>query len=299
MRARPVRRLRRDYSGKRFETKTTRREGGGRRRRVLWTALVLSALAGWTWFLGFSGSFRVDEIDVRGNERVQDWEIRETARELMAERRWGLVPKSGILFLPEDELRERLQERFAFAEVGVLKDPPRRLEIAVKERISTIFLQMPDGSQAVLDLEGVVIRTLLPSEAIDIARYHGPKPPGQDEQDPIEGLSILFSDRNAALAVRERAVDPRVVAAVIEAENAVLERLGGLSVSSIRVDGLNTKTLRVVTSEGWSVYLDAEQPLEDQLDRAAAVLRASVGADRARLDYIDARFGEKMFFKLR
>ena len=66
-----------------------------------------------------------------------------------------------------------------------------------------------------------------------------------------------------------------------------------------RIDGKDAQTIRLRTSEGWSIYLDAAQDLRGQLLNAEVVLRTKVGAQRPQLDYIDVRFGEKVFFKLR
>lgn len=294
-------RTKRDYSRKRFRNplgdRTRPRISLPWKRTLLPLAVVVAA-GGWIWFIAFSNAFRIADIRIEGNDRIQDWEIRDAMDDLMAERWWFVIPKRSLILLPEKEIREHLLNRFVLDEVAVLKDPPQTLQLTVTERVSSIFMIMPDGSQAMLDLAGAVVRTYRPDEALEIARGYGPTL--QEQVNPAEGLPVLFDDRNADLDIRDETVGPDVVDAVITIPGT-LEDVFGPSVRSdeIHIDGFGTTTLRVITTEGWSVYLNAEKNVSEQLSDAKTVIDGKLGNDRRTLEYVDVRFGEKIFIKTR
>lgn len=297
----PLRHVRRDYSRKRYANPlfTSGSTGPGRGRRWLVRLVVLAAIGGWLWFLGFSGTLRITDIEVSGNDQVPAWEIRDAVEEVLAERAWLILPKRSVLFASEDEIAAALMERFVLESAEVTKRPPRGLEVAVKERVSSILLQMPDGSQALLDLNGAVMRTFRPEEAVDVGRRAGPSLDEGDGRRKKE-YHVLHDDQEEAFRLRDQAVGTDVVAATIVLPKLFESRFGNAPyLLELRVDGSKSATLRAVMSEGWTIYLDAAQPLEEQVTNAEIVLRTKVGADRPRLDYIDVRFGEKVFFKLK
>lgn len=297
----PSRHVRRDYSRKRYANPlfTPGPSGHGRGRRWFVRLVVLAVAVGWLWFLGFSGALRIIDIEVRGNDQVPAWEIRDAVEEVLAGRAWLVLPKRSVLFASEDEIAAALTERFVLESAEVTKRPPHGLEVAVKERVSSILLQMPDGSQALLDLNGAVMRTFRPEEAVDVVRRAGPSL-DEGEGRRKKEYHVLHDDRDEAFRLRDQAVGADVVAAAIALPNLIKERFGDAPfLQELRIDGAKSTTLRAVMSEGWTIYLDAAQPLEGQVTNAEIVLRTKVGADRPRLDYIDVRFGEKVFFKLK
>ena len=58
------------------------------------------------------------------------------------------------------------------------------------------------------------------------------------------------------------------------------------------------KEIRVVGPEGYRVYFDRESDLQNAFRVLKTVLAEEIKDRRARLDYIDLRFGNKVFYKL-
>jgi len=295
-------RVRRDYSRKSFNNplfRPTRPNGASPWRGRATFLAVLAAIGGWIWFIGFSSTFQIDEIDISGNTTIPTWEVRDAVTDALKGRRWLIMPRTSLLVMSEDGIADALNERYVLESVVVTKHPPRKLSVEIKERVSAILLQMPDGHQGLVDLEGTVTRLYRPEEALEVAKKLGPRL-GEETGTPKPRYPVLFDDRNETLELREDAVQPVVVQAAIELPQLFEERFGRAPyLEEVRIDGLSATTIRVRTSEGWSIYLDAGQDLGGQLLNAEVVLKTKVGGDRPQLDYIDVRFGEKVFFKLR
>jgi cell division septal protein FtsQ len=276
----------RDYSRKQYRNPLFRRQLSNAKaswlRQLIVPALILAAIVGWCWFLFFSQVFQIHEITVSGQRRVQEWEIRDATEEILNRRRALIFPMRSIFMLSEEALKTGLSDRFVLESVEIQKKPPRKLTIIVKERVSSILVRMPDGAHAMLDLDGTIIRLYRPDEAL-----------------PSTEAKTLQIDAQEALSLRDAPVDNLVVAAVIAAPEALEHAFNvGVSAADIHLERIGSHTLRVVTNEGWGIYFDAKQPLADQFANAELVLRTKVGDQRKRLDYIDVRFQEKVFFKL-
>lgn len=297
-RARPVRRdySRKSFSNPLFET----RSGRARVRRGRLVGIIgVAAAAGWVWLAAFSPVFRINDVQVRGAERIPSWEIRDEIDEALAGRRWWFFPKRSLLILSEDDLRSSLNERFVLESLTITKKPPHTLAVEVRERVSAVLLQMPDGSQGLVDLQGSVTRLYKPEEALETIPKQGPT---LDEQQGRERVAypVLFYDKDEPLSLRKQALRPETVQAVIDLPGLVEAQFNRTPyLAETHIDGASSQTLRILTSEGWAIYLDASRSLAEQLENAATILRAKVGKDRNRLEYIDVRFGEKVFFKMK
>ncbi len=281
--------LRRDYSYKRFHNPLFKNRPAHRRALFslgrLTAATVILALCGAVWLFAFSPFFQIDQINVSGSQHIAAWEYRAAVNDVLNQKRWFIFPKRSLLILSEDDLIKQLNDRFVLASAEVVKRPPRTLDLTIKERISSIRLKMPDGSQAILDLDGIVIRLYRPDEVLD---------------PEAQALNLLVIDKQEALALKTRIVDPAVIQAVIDAPKALDDAFGGtFKISELHLDNKSSRTLRIVTSEGWAIYTDAQQPMRGQLANARLVVQNKVGGDRSKLDYVDVRFNEKVFFKLK
>lgn len=257
---------------------------------------IIAALLGWVWFLAFSNAFQITDIHIQGNDRIQDWEIKDSLNELMHERYAYIIPKRSLILLSETEIREHLLNNFVLNSVEIVKDPPHGLSLTVEERVSTIFMIMPNGSQAMLDLNGTVVKTYRPEEALEISRAFGPTL--EVQKNPAEGLPVLFSDRSIPLMIHDESINSSVVKAVIEIPGLIEETFGsGLRSDEIHIKDIDSETLRVITTEGWSIYLDVGHSVAEQITDAKTVIQGKLGDDRRALEHVDVRFGEKIFIK--
>ena len=295
--------VRRDYSRKSFSNplfEPARNGQGGRRwrSRVIYSVGAV-ALGGWIWFTAFSPTFRITDIQIRGADRIPNWEIHDAVIEALKKRRWLLFPETSILIASEEDISETLNERFVLESLSITKKPPHTLVIDLKERVSAILLQLPDGSQGLIDLQGTITRIYKPEEALEVVPKQGPT---LDEQQGHSRAHYppLFDDKNDEITLRAQAVRPEVVQAVIDLPKLFDARFNRAPyLTETHIDGMSSQTLRVVTSEGWAIYLDASGKLQEQLDNAQTILKTKVGPDRKNLNYIDVRFGDKIFFKLK
>lgn len=283
-------RVRLDYSTRRYTNPLFQKRLKAARspsllKKIIGLVVIFAVIVVGVWFFVYSAIFRVSEVAISGTQRLSADEVRAAVQDAMKEARWKIVPGDNLLFLSESDLSAKLIDKFVLESAEVTKRPPKGLEISVKERVSSILFAMPDGSRALLDLGGAVIHAYAPNDVIpaDISTTHQ-----------------LIDDKDETVEAKEHVMDPEAIQDVIDAPGMVHDVWNGAqTLAAIHVEGKRSHTLRLVTGEGWSIYIDIQQPLRPQLENAELVVRTKVGNDRPKLDYVDVRFNEKVFFKLK
>ena len=69
-----------------------------------------------------------------------------------------------------------------------------------------------------------------------------------------------------------------------------------VQIPSFRI--VSGQTVHAMTSEGWNVYLNTQKDLDWQLTKLGVVFERELSVDkRARLEYVDVRFGDQAYLK--
>ncbi len=113
----------------------------------------------------------------------------------------------------------------------------------------------------------------------------------------------LILDRNPAEAEKVslrpgmQTYTPSTLSAILQAS----VRLPDVTGESIRwfVPDESSDSIDAVTSTGWHVLLATATPFNVQVDRLSIILKDKIGPKRPELEYVDLRYNEKIFYRLR
>ena len=173
-----------------------------------------------------------------------------------------------------------IEKQFALASISVgLQEG--NLFITLEERTSNLFWKTQDRLY-VVDLEGIIVREVQNDEDAIL------------KQPNLKKLPIFIDKNNVAVDVGSFVLVPE------EVENAFrfLDDLtaSGIAYQYIELDRLAGKWVRLVTEQGYSILLDLTGDVEEQFKNLTIVLQEQV-ADPSTLEYIDLRFGDKVYVK--
>ena len=111
---------------------------------------------------------------------------------------------------------------------------------------------------------------------------------------------VVIFDTQADTAPTDRAqvIQPQTLAFLVRAvQNNALK---GLQPQFYLTDSMRPTEFKLKMGGDWYIYFDAAQPLESQLRNLELILANSIHPDRRKnLEYIDLRFGEKVYYKYR
>jgi len=231
-------------------------------------AILLILLLQSIWQIKF---LKIEHINLSGQNDLSPEEVQGFISDELTATRFLFFEDSNYFLVPEEELSQKLIEKYNLEEANVQKKWPDILNISVKEK-SSHFIWLKDDSIYLLDAKGFLNRqiSILDDKYLLLDDRRDSRPDGEQ----------VFSDEeiNVINQIYLNWMD-------LIASKAKLEKVTIYNDWSIE---LNTKL-------GFYVKIDRNQDIGEQLNILKTVLEDNItGVD---IDYIDVRFGDKVYFK--
>lgn len=263
-------------------------------RRVALGMLVIVALAlagVGAWYLLNLRFLRIERIEIRGQRLLAASELEAAVREMLGGSYFGAVPRNNFFFISGEELERGLVRRFsAIEQIAVDRIFPNRLAVNITERtLWGIYCDRPsarpepgaDGVSAeerscfYLDTRGIAYEELSDVRGWLLPVIYASRPVKAGEQAVPASALRYFKEADAAAA----AASARILSM----------RLATTTADDVRLD----------LAEGWHLLVATSRPVSDWGRALATVLEQEIRGRRSELEYVDLRFGAKVFYKYR
>lgn len=225
-------------------------------------------------YIFYLPKFRVKDIDVSKLKTLSQDEIKEAAKEILSAKLMGLLPADNILLAPVEKIKTELKSEFLrIKEVKINRHWPDILKMDILERSTwAVFCQKDDCYLS--DDEGLLFAPAPEFEGNLLLKLH-------DERSSVEQFAagdFVLNQKNFTL--------------ISEFKNE-LEKTEKLVSKIILKDDQQEFYL-----ENWKIILDFEINKETAIKNLFLAL-AEIGVLENRLDYIDLRFDDKIFYKFK
>lgn len=225
--------------------------------------------------------FRITMIATEGSTGLIRAEAETVARRFVeAEAQFAGAPRL-FLFSRDRLVRELLAAIPKLATVQIVRKLPGTVALSLQERVPVASLSL--GGQVVqLDSTGRVIAEVTREEA---EATHLP----------------LIRDEHSTVSVQpgDTVLSERVIQLLHEVVVLLPERLS-VTAEELVIPAIGADEVRVRTTGGWELFLDARQPLGDQLGALERVIAEELDPEsRDRLEYVDLRIPGKVYYRLR
>lgn len=224
--------------------------------------------------------FRIDQIEILGVEYLDKVALESVISTHLQDSRLIFFNRSNRFLFSAEELSRLLTEQFALANTTIALQEGT-LFIQLEERTSNLFWKTQE-KLFVVDLEGVVVREVIDSDDSIL------------QQANLSELPIFIDTNNVAVDIGSLVLTP------MEIEQAFMffEDLhkANIGYTYIEVDRLAGKWVKLMTEQGYSILFDLTGNIDEQFQHLSAVLQEQVD-DPTTLEYIDLRFGDKVYFK--
>lgn len=201
--------------------------------------------------------------------------IEQTDRSAMSDFVHSKIQRNRFLFHP-NEFVDLLKNAFVFKDVQVSQNGGL-IEVRVIERASQ-FLWKSKGQGFVVDIDGMIIREIV-----------------LDETEYLQTVLPVFVDRNdVEVGVGDRVLTRQEADAVLLFHEHLAAQ--GIGFTLTEYDRLAGKWVGVYTDQSYHILFDPSGDIDAQATRLDTLLRDKID-DVSKLEYIDLRFGDHVYFK--
>ncbi len=302
------------YKSRRFQNPYFRKE-----TKRSWKPWILigggfGLLVATVGYLGSAPVFATNSIEVSGTETISQDDIHALMEQTIHERRWFFFSGSNSFFFEPNRVREILASHYTFEATEVVRTCEYfdlvshcKLSITVKEKTSQLLWRSAEKTY-LADLQGVVIRELSTTEIasllepepvmVTVAPPEGNIVPIVEPPLPTNPLKRLpiFSDVNESpVTVGNHVLTTEEVTGLFRFTELLDAQ--SIRVTSIEIDRLAGKWVSAQTVVGYDVLFDPVADVDGQAERLKTVLTTENIADPSKLQYIDVRFGDRVYYK--
>jgi len=226
------------------------------------------------YVFAYSPLLRIGKVTVNGTVNIDPIMVKAAAAQTLAGYDYYVIPKDHYFELPTIGVKNYIMARFPDLLSVDVKKHFERLEVTVMERQPTYRLMIGDKSY-LLDQEGKGLREAVKGEGNSL---------------------IALSNDSTIFEPGKVLVQPDWLQAVIDLHKYFATQVG-IRDQLFKFDPLNDD-LEIITVEGWYAVFDPHVDVPDQLKTLSSALAGKFNpAARKQLLYIDARFGDKIFYK--
>lgn len=256
-------------------------------RRGFSHALFIAApaiIVGGFYWLFFSPAFAIEKIEIKTNATPARYKTATAFTQQLNKMRWGVIPQTNMFAFDSRTLENNLADQLTTQQIFTEKIRPHTIAITISETPREILWSSRNKIYA-LDTHGRIL--------------------GPPAGNPRPETPIIY-DRSANLPLRsDQVLTPQQIMFITEImrNNMIKELNSDLIIIAqakapditVRVGGYGTQN-----QIKWYVYFNTLYDAHAQLKNLDLTLRHSIPPDRRTdLEYIDLRFGERVYFKYR
>ncbi len=281
--------------------------------------IILSLLGGvilaWIILMIYLPYFRINKINFEGLKIIELSEISEYISDKYLT--GGVIPHNNYFFISEGKVEEDINSKYAIDSVTVKKVFPGLIYIKIEEKITTIIYDN-EASYSLLDKDGTVIKIIeqysqIPVETLTtmqtssasttivqndttstaptIIVYHKPD---------YGKLSRNYADVPILLDTRRQQIDEKqtnvltsnIISSIIDWQKTLHDE--GIGDIHYFETGNPPAGLTVHLDKNWLLLIQPENSIDGQINNLKTILS---NRDINPVEYIDLRFGERIFWK--
>lgn len=252
--------------------------------RFLFKALVFLFVAVSFYAIVFSGYAEIGIVTVSGLQKIKKDEVSGEINRYLEEKHWKVFSKGNFFIFSESALTGRLEEEFGrIKKIEITKKFPNAIRVAIEERQALILWCVRSGC-FVVDEDGNIYAK------------------AEEESSELQQNELIrVSDFSAGEAeMGDNVLSAENVRFVLEVKKELEDELDIGMTDDLRIPSRVAQEINVKTEEGWEAYLNMRIPVEKTVRMLGTFLAKEIDEeDRKRLEYVDLRVEDKVFYKLR
>ena len=247
---------------------------------------------GGVYFFGYSNVFSITRVQVEGNQRVGEETVHSIVNNQLAHRRFLLFSQKNILFFKADAVAQQLEDIFLIDSVNIKRTGLHSITVTIFEKTSGVVWAI-GNDQWYLDQDGIAIDKLDPNDLVIQSVTDGTdiiRPELTSGNYPL-----IYDQSGSDVQIGSSATSDQLVHFMIGLSEA-LQQQTTIDVSHFTVERPYLPEVAMITKDGFTVYFRVDDQPAAQVQTLQALLQQKIH-DQRNLQYIDLRFGERVFYK--
>ncbi len=279
---------------------------------VIWVVLFILLTGGIAYganYLLRLPYWQITHISVSGTKSLQESDVQNAVGNYLTGSFLRVIPKTNYFFVRSGSLERLLIEKFPrLSTVRVQKTFPSSLVISLTERNiwalycndSLYAKEKNVGTRPTVASSTISVASELKIEPVRSCFYIDETGYVIDSALEYQGslLTIFFESRSDDPKLGERVLSDADILFFNSARDEYKKTIDAEIVSFEKNDGLPDDYI-LFMQEGWYVLVPRSADISLSVKNIKILLDSVIKGDRGRLAYIDTRFGNKMFYKLR
>jgi hypothetical protein len=244
-------------------------------------ALILAGALAWALF--FNAYFSIDNVIVKGAELIDEHKIYSIIDKQLQNKRLFVFAQKNIFAFSKRQVKNEFLKNFNVADLRVNKDLPRTLTVSFAEKTPSAVWSEND-QYYYIDADFTVLAEV---EALSLDAQQFIVLKNENSAQPLIRLSGL---------TKKVSLDKTYLFFCLNLAKKTGEQ--GIATDSVFLINEQEKTIRIHLTDGPQVYFNVENDLNAQFEKLTVLLTEKFNPnDLKKLDYIDLRFGDKIYYK--
>lgn len=246
-----------------------------------WKIIIALVVAG-IGAVVFSPLFKIQNIIIDNTPTAEtEQRMHDLIANQLTHNRLGVLPESNLLFFSTTETKQVIADQFFLRDLKFERHWPNVLRVTMPLD-AIVAVWQTDKNSFLLDSQGIVVQT-------------APQP-----ADPTSTLPAVHSiNTTKPVALGDSVISGAGAVFIGQFANLWLQQIQKLNLDYLEVDKINLPTMRAFTDHGWYVNISSQEQATTQIEALKRLLEDKIKDDESKLDYIDVRFGSKLYYKLK
>lgn len=217
-------------------------------------------------------AFTIKRIEITGLESSSNELMNSAIRAYLNKSKMLFFHNTNTFLFSEREFKDALLSTFAFDQISV-KRKKQIVSISVKER--TLDIIWKSGSDIYLaDMKGVITQKISEHE--------------------MKTLPIFLDKNTSSVSIGDHVLNENLIKHILEFQKTI--QGFGMKTQEVQIDLKVGKWIGLLTMQGYLILFDPDQDVILQSNRLKSLVLETL-KDQSKLQYIDLRFGDHVYYK--
>lgn len=221
----------------------------------------------------FSSFFEVKEIEISGAGRIEEQDLKNFLNSKIEKKILFLKTKNIFLISFKNLKKDTLINFPRIEEISFKRNFPRTIKVIIKKR-EPLALFLKENNYFLIDKLGILF------EKVNFESF--------------PQLFVIEKEGKEEIKLGKKIIEREIMEKILELEKSLKD----LNLQIERVKIKSKERMDIKTKIGFGIYFNLKEKISNQIFYLKVVLNKKIPKEKLKnLDYIDLRFGNRIYFK--